>query len=115
MFSQLFYERNVKWATIVVSEANYSTFFLIYVHFEREREREIKCVCVHYLYLFVSPYKQRNYALLQKPSSAEKYNVAIQYGNYFIKIKVGGWDIFPPPPNVQDMVTALVYINYIVY
>ncbi len=27
MFSQLFYERNIKWLTIIFSEANYSTFF----------------------------------------------------------------------------------------
>ncbi len=31
-----------------------------------------------------------NLVLLQKHIVAEKYNVAIQYGNYFIAIKVAG-------------------------
>ncbi len=31
-----------------------------------------------------------NLVLLQKHVVAEKYNVAIQYGNYFITIKVAG-------------------------
>ncbi len=49
MFSQLFYKSNIKWPTIIFSEANYSTFFsnmpilrvcVCVCVSERERERE---------------------------------------------------------------------------
>ncbi len=64
MFSQLFYERNVKWPTVIFNEANYSNFFSQICPFW-EREREMKCVmncaCVNYLHLFVCPYKQWNW------------------------------------------------------
>ncbi len=72
MFSQLFYRRNVKWLTIIFSEANYLTFFsnmpiLRVREIERDREREMKCVCVNYLHLFVSSNNETvNLVLLQK-------------------------------------------------
>ncbi len=72
-------------------------FFSQICHFERERERErereMKCACVNYLHLFVCPPTNNetvNLIILQKHVFAEKYNVAIQYGNYFITIKVTG-------------------------
>ncbi len=81
-----------------------------------ERERLNVCVFIICFCLSLPTNNETmNLALLQKRVSAEQYNAAIQYGNYFITIKVLGWDIFPPSPNVQDMVTALVFINYIVY
>ncbi len=51
MFSQLFYDRNIK--LILFSEANYSTFFLKYAHFESVCEWErlnvrvlVICICL---------------------------------------------------------------------
>ncbi len=52
MFSQLFYERNVKWPTIIFSEANYSTCFSN-MPILRVTEEEKKCACFNYLHLFV--------------------------------------------------------------
>ncbi len=66
MFSQLFYERNVKWPTILFSEANYSTCFSN-MPILRERENEKKCVCFNYLHLFVPTNNETvNLVLLQK-------------------------------------------------
>ncbi len=44
MFSQLFYERNVKWPTILFSESKLLDLFLKYAHFESDREREEMCM-----------------------------------------------------------------------
>ncbi len=68
--------------------SNYSTFFLKYAHFERERERERERWNVR-VYVPTNN-KTVNLVLLQKHVVDEKYNVAIQYGNYFITIKVAG-------------------------
>ncbi len=58
---------------------------------ERERERErmrvlIICICLS----VPTNNKTVNLILIQKHVVDEKYNVAIQYGNYFITIKVAG-------------------------
>ncbi len=66
MFSQLFYERNVKWPTIIFSEANYSTCFSN-MPILRVTEKEIKCACFNYLHLFVPTNNETvNLVLLQK-------------------------------------------------
>ncbi len=66
MFSQLFYERNVKWPTIIFSEANYSTCFSNMPNL-RVTEKEMKCKCFNYLHLFVPTNNETvNLVLLQK-------------------------------------------------
>ncbi len=66
MFSQLFYERNVKWLTIIFSEANYSTCFSN-MPILRVTEKEKKCACFNYLHLFVPTNNETvNLVLLQK-------------------------------------------------
>ncbi len=66
MFSQLFYERNVKWPTILFSEANYSTCFSN-MPILRVTEKEKKCACFNYLHLFVPTNNETvNLVLLQK-------------------------------------------------
>ncbi len=65
MFSQLFYERNVKWPTIIFSEAT-TRLVSQYAHFKSDREREE--MCMFSLSASVCPYKQWNVnlVLLQK-------------------------------------------------
>ncbi len=64
MFSQLFYERNVNWPTIIFSEANYSTCFS---NMPILRVTEKKCACFNYLHLFVPTNNETvNLVLLQK-------------------------------------------------
>ncbi len=73
--------------------SNYSTFSQICPFWEKERERErwnvrvlIICICLS----VPTNNETVNLVLLQKHVVAEKYNVTIQYGNYFITIKVAG-------------------------
>ncbi len=64
-----------------------------------ERERLNVCVLIICICLSLPTNNETmNLALLQKRVSAEKYNAAIQYGNYFITIKVGGGIYSPLPP-----------------
>ncbi len=67
-------------------------FFLSNIPILRERERKrwnvrvLICICLS----VPTNNETMNLVLLQKHVVAEKYNVAIQYGNYFITIKVAG-------------------------
>ncbi len=78
-----------------VKQTTHSTFFSnMPILRERERKRERKrlnvrvliCICLS----VPTNNETMNLVLLQKHVIAEKYNVAIQYGNYFITIKVAG-------------------------